>query len=114
MKVKVFKILVPNRVMAAIFPLMGVYFRVATWMITCREFNDLMLDQIEEELSPKQLKLFERHMGACPMCHNFYNTYTANIKAAKIISASDILQTQIELPQDLLSKIEEIKNEKKE
>lgn len=66
--------------------LAGRYFRMNPNQITCREFNEAIFDKIEENLTPKQADLFERHRRACPICRNFLSTYMATYKAKDHIS----------------------------
>ena len=37
-------------------------------MITCAEFEAFLLDYQEGELSPRQQRIFERHMAMCRPC----------------------------------------------
>jgi hypothetical protein len=42
---------------------------------TCREITDLMLEYLNDTLSPSVKRDFEQHLRICPDCVNFLNTY---------------------------------------
>ena len=44
-------------------------------MLTCRELIDLLLDYLEEGLTPEVAADLERHLRACPPCVAYLNTY---------------------------------------
>lgn len=39
--------------------------------MTCAEFEDLILDQIDGRLSPSKMALTEKHIATCERCHAF-------------------------------------------
>lgn len=89
-------------------PLGSWYLRVSPRMITCREFNDFVIDYTENLLSDKQVLLFERHMKVCPMCRNFMKTYIATIKAGEAFFPYNDTQVPSEVPEDLLNAIRDV------
>ena len=44
-------------------------------MLTCKDAIDLILDYLEEDLSPEALADFERHLEGCAPCLAYLNTY---------------------------------------
>ena len=94
-------------------PIGAWYLRVSPRMITCREFNDFIIDYTEGNLTEEQSILFKRHMRVCPMCRNFLRTYIATYKAADRILPYDDTEVPSEVPQDLIDAILDIKQSKK-
>jgi anti-sigma factor RsiW len=50
---------------------------------TCRDATDLLLDFINGELNPETNIEFEKHLGVCPDCVAFLNTYKKTIELTK-------------------------------
>ena len=92
-----------------ISPLGAWYFRVSPRMITCREFNDFIIEYVEGTLTTKQVTLFKRHMKICPMCRNFLKTYIATYKAKSHIFPHEDIDVPDEVPQDLIDAILAVK-----
>ena len=78
-------------------------------MITCREFNDFIIEYVEGTLTDKQIILFNRHMRVCPMCRNFLKTYIAAYKAKDYIFPYEDIDVPDAVPQDLIDAILDIK-----
>lgn len=51
--------------------------------ITCREVLDFIMAYVDGELSADQKHEFERHLGVCPSCLNYMDSYKATIKLGK-------------------------------
>lgn len=51
--------------------------------ITCREVLDFIMAYLDGELTPDQRHEFERHLGVCPSCVNYLNSYKATVKLGK-------------------------------
>lgn len=51
--------------------------------ITCREVLDFIMAYLEGELTPTERHEFERHLGVCPSCVNYLDSYKATIKIGK-------------------------------
>ncbi len=50
---------------------------------TCRDATNLILDFLSGELSPETKAEFEKHLGICPDCVAFLNTYKKTIELTK-------------------------------
>lgn len=83
-------------------------------MITCREFNDFIMEYVEGTLTEDQKTLFNRHMRVCPMCRNFLKTYIATYKAKGDIFPYEDIDVPDVIPQDLIDAILEVKQSKNE
>jgi anti-sigma factor RsiW len=55
----------------------------STPYITCREVLDFTMAYLDGELTPAQRHEFERHLGVCPSCVNYLESYRATIKVGK-------------------------------
>lgn len=51
--------------------------------ITCREVLDFIMAYLGDELTPEQRYEFERHLGVCPSCVNYLNSYKATVTLGK-------------------------------
>ena len=92
-------------------PVLGWYFKVSPRMITCKEFNDFIYDYAEENLTPKQIILFKRHMKVCPMCRNFLKTYLATYNAKDELLPYSDLDVPDSVPQDLIDAILDVRSQ---
>ena len=63
-------------------------------MLTCREFEDFVLQYIENELPTYQKFKFEFHIRVCKECHDYLAAYQLSINSAKEAHNAD----QVELP----------------
>lgn len=57
---------------------------------TCREITDLILEYLNETLSPSVKRDFERHLRICPDCVNFLNTYKKTAAVTRSIPPEEI------------------------
>lgn len=101
-KIRLDKILKPFR------PFGSWYLKASPRMMTCREFNDFIIEYVEGGLSARQLKIFRRHMSVCPMCRNYMRTYLVAVEAGQNLlpDTDEILPTEV--PADLISAIIEV------
>ena len=67
----------------------GVMLRRFPGQITCQQFENFLIDYLEDRLSQKQRSLFERHMKVCPMCRTSLNSYLKVIEMGQVICAED-------------------------
>ena len=50
---------------------------------TCRDEVELIADYLADRLASEALAAFEEHLGQCPDCAAFLNTYKKTIEAAR-------------------------------
>jgi len=43
--------------------------------LTCQAVIELLLEYLDESLTPEVLEAFERHLEGCPACVAYLNTY---------------------------------------
>ena len=51
--------------------------------ITCREVLDFLMSYLDDDLSPDEKQVFERHLGVCSSCVNYLESYKATIRMGK-------------------------------
>ena len=51
--------------------------------MTCREVLDFVMAYLDGELTPDQRYEFERHLGVCPSCVNYLESYKATVRMGK-------------------------------
>jgi hypothetical protein len=47
--------------------------------------TELMLDYLNDTLSPKMKRDFDRHLSICPDCVSFFNTYKKSVAVTRSI-----------------------------
>lgn len=56
----------------------------------CGEIADLILDYLTEELDAETASAFEEHLGLCPDCVAFLETYKKTVQATRSLRYEDI------------------------
>ncbi len=56
----------------------------------CQQITDLILDYITGELHPDTAVEFEEHIGICPDCVAFMNTYKKTVEVTRSLPCEDI------------------------
>lgn len=51
--------------------------------LTCRELIDFLREYLDEELSPEERSHFERHLGVCPPCVRYLETYQETVRLGR-------------------------------
>lgn len=51
--------------------------------MTCREILDFLMAYLDGELPAEEAQSFERHLGACPACVEYLNTYRETVRLEK-------------------------------
>ena len=74
-------------------------------MITCREFEDFVLQYLDGEVPARQLAMFELHLRICRECRDYLAAYrrTIEIGRAAFKTADEALPDDI--PEDLIKAI---------
>ncbi len=57
---------------------------------TCKQMTDLVLDYLNDTLSPTVKRDFRRHLRICPDCVGFLNTYKKTVAVTRSVKAEDI------------------------
>lgn len=54
-------------------------------MISCREFVDFLMDYLDGDLPQGQREVFESHLGLCPQCHTYLDTYRETVRLGRTL-----------------------------
>lgn len=73
-------------------------------MITCREFEEFIVDYLEGDLPPRQVKIFELHLRVCRECREYLAAYRRTIDLGGAISAEEEALPE-EIPEDLVAAV---------
>ncbi len=87
----------------------GVLFKLPL-MITCKEFEDFILDYLEGELSAKQSFVFEMHLKVCSECRDYLKAYRAAVELAKKGVQREETVALDEVPTDLIQAVVEARD----
>jgi RNA polymerase sigma-70 factor (ECF subfamily) len=89
----------------------GNMLRYTPGLITCAEFEQFIDDYLDNNLSGKEIAVFERHLKLCRECRDYLTAYQHSITLGKAVFAvdSDDLPVPDEIPADLLQAILEAK-----
>jgi predicted anti-sigma-YlaC factor YlaD len=71
--------------------------------MNCQEFVDFLMAYLERTLDPKARGVFEEHMGDCPGCGTYLDTYAETIRAGKL--ACDDAEAPADAPEELIAAI---------
>lgn len=72
--------------------------------MTCREFADFLDDYLAANLSVAALDCFDEHLGECPDCVAYLQTYRDSVRVTKAAHRDDD-GTPDDVPEDLLRAI---------
>ncbi len=74
-------------------------------MITCEEFEQFILNYLEDELAPPQRRVFERHLKLCRECRDYLATYKRSLDVGAAVLNSESGTLPVDVPEDLISAI---------
>ncbi len=73
--------------------------------MTCREFDDFLMDYLARELSNGARDNFESHLNACPNCVHYLQTYEATVTLGRAAFESAETELPPEVPEELIQAI---------
>ncbi len=79
-------------------------------MITCKEFDDFMVDYLDGELSSAQRNKFELHIRMCKECRQYLDAYKRTIETTKAVHQSEDSVIPNDVPEDLVKAILKARN----
>ncbi len=80
--------------------------------MTCQEFVDFLMAYFDGELTPAQLEAFQGHMGDCPPCITYLDTYRESVELGKrALCADPEASVPEEVPEDLVAAILEARKQ---
>ena len=83
----------------------GVMLKHGPRMITCREFDDFVLDYLDDTLPAGQRKIFELHLKICRECRDYLATYRRSIELGKAVFQQTDQAVPEDVPEDLVRAI---------
>ncbi len=84
--------------------LQGTLFKMPL-MISCKEFENFIVDYIEGTLDNRRRRLFEFHIKLCTECREYLAAYKAGMEAARQGLADDESPVPDEVPEDLVAAV---------
>lgn len=72
-------------------------------MITCRELIDFLMDYVDDDLAREQRRRFDEHLGACPECVDYVDSYRATVDLGQKVCHQE--GPPPEMPEDLVRAI---------
>ncbi|MEP3274841.1 MAG: zf-HC2 domain-containing protein [Stappiaceae bacterium] len=88
----------------------GIMFKLPM-MISCREFEDFIVDYLDGELPSSQMRIFNLHLKVCRECRDYLKSYVAARDLAKRALDEDAAQSLVDVPDDLVSAILDARGE---
>ncbi len=85
--------------------LKGVIQRHMFGMITCREFEDFVLDYLDDELPALQRSRFERHIRFCRECRQYLQAYQRTLEVSRAVFPEPDVLVPDGVPEELIKAI---------
>jgi len=79
-------------------------------MITCKEFEDFILDYLDGNLNSRQQTVFEWHMRICSECREYLAAYQRAMELGRAVLPSPDDPVPNDVPEDLIKAILEARN----
>ena len=73
-------------------------------MISCEEFEEFIIEYLEDGLTSRQRSLFEFHLKICRECREYLAAYRTSMEAAKM-GLDDESDIPDEIPEDLIAAV---------
>ncbi len=74
-------------------------------MLTCREFEEFVLDYLDGNLPARQRSMFEWHMRICRECRDYLAAYQRGMAVTQRVLSSPDEPIPDDVPEDLISAI---------
>jgi len=74
-------------------------------MITCKEFEDFILDYLDDELPALQRTRFERHIRVCRECRQYLQAYQRTLEVSRAVFSAPEGLVPDDVPEDLIKAI---------
>jgi anti-sigma factor RsiW len=82
--------------------LKGLMLKRVHYMITCKEFEDFVLQYLDGELSDRQRSIFEWHIRLCRECREYLAAYRRTLEIAGAVLAPPDASIPEDVPEDLI------------
>ena len=74
-------------------------------MMTCREFEDFIVDYEDGALPRSKRFVFELHLATCSDCRRYHGAYRGSIALSKAVFQKSDETMSAEVPEDLVNAI---------
>jgi anti-sigma factor RsiW len=74
-------------------------------MMTCRELVEFLMAYLDDDLPPRQRRVFEEHLGLCPPCKNYLDTYRETIQLGKSLCPDPEGPVPDSVPEELVQAV---------
>ncbi|MDH3444496.1 MAG: zf-HC2 domain-containing protein [Deltaproteobacteria bacterium] len=74
-------------------------------MMSCAEFESFILDYLDDDLTPEQRAIFERHIAACDACRDYLVGYQQTVALGQTVFTSPEAPVPREVPEELVEGI---------
>ncbi|MEM7024283.1 MAG: zf-HC2 domain-containing protein [Pseudomonadota bacterium] len=82
----------------------GAMLRAMPGMITCAAFDAFIVDYLDGRLTPKERRIFDRHLWMCRECRDYLDGYRRAIETGK--KAFEVGEAPVtDVPDDLVAAI---------
>ncbi len=73
--------------------------------MTCQELVDFLLEYLEGELPGESRRVFEAHLGECPPCQAYLDTYTETIRLGRLACRDAETSLPADVPEQLVEAV---------
>lgn len=73
--------------------------------MTCREFVEFLISYLDGDLKASPRAVFERHMGLCPPCGDYLDTYRDTIRLGQFACREAEGAPPEDVPEELIRAI---------
>jgi anti-sigma factor RsiW len=70
--------------------------------MTCRELADFLMSYLDGELEPEARRSFEDHLGRCPPCVAYLESYQETVRLGRSLCPGPDAPLPDEVPEDLV------------
>ncbi len=67
--------------------------------------TDFLMSYLDDELPTSQRETFDAHLGACPPCVSYLETYKESVRLGKAVCAADDESVPADVPEALIQAI---------
>ncbi|MEN8184725.1 MAG: zf-HC2 domain-containing protein [Myxococcota bacterium] len=79
--------------------------------MTCQEFVDFLMAYLDQELEPEVGRVFEEHIGECPPCLAYLESYRETVRLGQRLCEDPEAGVPEAVPEELVHAILRARNE---
>ena len=73
--------------------------------LRCKEFVDFLMDYIDGALEPESRRIFDAHVGDCPDCRAYLESYRTTLSLLKSVAEEPDAAVPDEVPETLVAAV---------